>query len=111
MKMLGASVAVALLLATSACGGGGKGDSGSGSSRPSASELSKVFTKGAANANGQKVKLTKAQADCAAKVFVKSKVSDQALEALVKGNKKYKESKKDDAALQKVLPQLQKCAS
>lgn len=103
-KKLGAALAVALLLATSACGGGG---------RPSEDDVSKAFQKGVngTETDGTKIKLTKKQADCAAKVFVKSKVSDKALKAIVDGDKKFKESKKDDAALQKVLPELQKCAA
>lgn len=107
-KKLGASVAVALLLATSSCGGAGGGDD-----RPSANELSKAFQKGVkgSETNGQELKLTKKQADCAAKVFEKSKISDKALRAIIDGDKKFKESKKDDAALQKVVPDLQKCAS
>jgi serine/threonine-protein kinase RIO1 len=103
-KKLGASVAVALLLATSACGGGG---------RPSEGELSTAFQKGVkgSETSGQQLKLTKKQADCAAKIFEKSKISDEALRAIVDGDKKFKESKKDDAALKKVVPDLMKCAS
>ena len=71
VKKLGATVAVALLLATSACGGG----------RPSEAELSTAMQKGVKTSD-QTVKLTKEQADCAAKVFVKSDVSDEALEAI-----------------------------
>lgn len=103
MKKLGACLAVALLLATAACG----------SSRPSADDVSKALQKGAQSnrAAGQSTKLTKKQSDCAGKIFVDSKVSDAALKALVAGNQKYKESKADDAALQKVIPQLKKCVA
>ena len=68
VKKLGATVAVALLLATSACGGG----------RPSEEELSTAMQKGV-KTNDRTVKLTKEQADCAAKIFVKSDLSDEAL--------------------------------
>ncbi len=71
VKKLGATVAVALLLATSACGAG----------RPSAEELSTSMQKGV-KTNGRTVKLTKDQADCAAKIFVKSDLSDEALQAI-----------------------------
>ena len=71
VKKLGATVAVALLLATSACGGG----------RPSEDELSTSMQKGV-KTNDQTVKLTKEQADCAAKIFVKSDLSDEALQAI-----------------------------
>jgi hypothetical protein len=105
-KKLGASVAVALLLATSACGGAG------GVKRPSESDLSQAFQKGVkgSQTNGQELKLTKKQADCAAKVFEKSKISDKALNAIVTGDKNFKETKADDAALKKAVPELTKCA-
>ena len=98
MKKLGATVAVALLLATSACGGG----------RPSEDELSKSMQKGV-KTDKQTVKLTKKQADCAAKIFVKSDISDDALRAIADRDEKYKESKKDREALSKVTPDLAKC--
>lgn len=50
------------------------------------------------------------QADCAAKVFENSKISDKTLRELVKGNGDYKdEPKSDDKALAAALPDLQKC--
>lgn len=98
VKKLGATLAVALLLATSACGGG----------RPSEDELSKAMQKGV-KTDDQTVKLTEKQADCAAKIFVKSDISDDALRAIAERDEKYKESKKDRAALTKVSPDLAKC--
>ena len=98
VKKLGASVVVALLLATSACGGG----------RPSEDDLSTAMQKGVKTDN-REVKLTKKQADCAAKIFVKSDISDDALQAIADRDDKYKESKKDRDALTKVSPQLAKC--
>ena len=98
VKKLGATLAVALLLATSACGGG----------RPSEAELSTAMQKGV-KTNDQTVKLTKEQADCAAKVFVKSDVSDEALEAIAERDETYKESKKDAAAFEKIKTDLGEC--
>ena len=72
VKKLGATVAVALLLATSACGAG----------RPSADGAVDGDAEKGVKTNGQTVKLTKKQADCAAKIFVKSDLSDEALQAL-----------------------------
>ena len=98
VKKLGATVAVALLLATSACGGG----------RPSEAELSTAMQKGV-KTNDQTVKLTKEQADCAAKIFVKSDLSDEALQALTERDQTYKESKKDAAALERISDDLGAC--
>ena len=98
VKRLGATVAVALLLAMSACGAG----------RPSEEELSTAMQKGV-KTNDQTVKLTKKQADCAAKIFVKSDLSDEALQALTERDQTYKESKKDAAALEKISDDLGAC--
>ena len=98
VKRLGATVAVALLLATSACGAG----------RPSEEELSTAMQKGV-KTNDQTVKLTKEQADCAAKIFVKSGLSDDALQAIADRDETYKESKKDAAAFEKIKTDLGEC--
>jgi len=98
VKKLGATVAVALLLATSACGAG----------RPSEGELSTAMQKGV-KTNEQTVKLTKEQADCAAKIFVKSGLSDDALQAIADRDETYKESKKDAAAFEKIKTDLGEC--
>ena len=100
VKRLGATVAVALLLATSACGAG----------RPSEEELSTAMQKGV-KTNDQTVKLTKKQADCAAKIFVKSGLSDEALQAIADSDETYKATKKDDAALKKITDDLGACAT
>jgi hypothetical protein len=97
-KKLGGTVAVVLLLATSACGAG----------RPSEGELSTAMQKGV-KTDEQTVKLTKEQADCAAKIFVKSDLSDEALQAIVERDQEYKESKKDTAALKKISDDLGAC--
>jgi hypothetical protein len=98
VKKLGATVAVALLLATSACGAG----------RPSEEELSTAMQKGV-KTDDQTVKLTKEQADCAAKIFVKSELSDEALQAITERDQTYKESKSDAAALEKIEDDLGAC--
>lgn len=98
VKKLGASVAVALLLATAACGAG----------RPSEKELSTAMQKGVKTSD-QTVKLTKEQADCAARIFVKSDLSDEALQAIADRDQTYKESKKDAAALKKIRDDLGAC--
>ena len=100
VKKLGATIAVALLLATSACG----------SERPTADELSTSMQKGV-KTGGRTVKLNKAQADCAAKIFVKSDLSDEALKAIADSDETYKESKKDNAALDKITDDLAGCAT
>lgn len=82
-----ALVALGLSL-TAACGGGGD--------RPSTSEVSKALT---ANNNATGTTLPKKQADCFAKLLVKSKVSDKTLKALVDADKKYKGSKADEKAI------------
>ena len=101
VKKLGATVAVALLLATSACG----------DERPTADELSTSMQEKGVTTNGRTVKLTKDQADCAAKIFVKSGLSDEALQAIVDSDETYKASKQDDAALRKITDDLGACAT
>ena len=73
--------------------------------------MSKAFQKGLGGSDTAGKKLTKKQADCAGKVFVESKISDEALNAIVDGKKDFKESKADDKALQAVTPKLVKCIS
>lgn len=101
-KLLAATASVALLLATTACGG---------STRPSAGEISATLQKGVAARGGTTVKLTEKQADCAAKVFMRSSLSDKTLRAIADGDKDVKPSKKDAAALTKVTPELAKCGT
>jgi hypothetical protein len=117
-RRVGAGLVTCLLLAATACGGsGGSGDkasssapdkasSSASSSRPSVDDLSKSLRKGAAGSSGS---YTKAQADCLAGVLVKSDVSDKALQAIAKLDTKFKETKKDDTALNAVVGDLQKC--
>jgi hypothetical protein len=96
-KKLGVSLAVALLLATSACGG-----------RPSVADVSKGL-QGGFRSGGHNLKLTKQQADCAAKIFVKSKISDETLRAIADQNDNYKPSKKDGAVAEKISKDLAGC--
>lgn len=87
-------VALALAL-TSACGSGSD-TKGSSSSRPTATEISKSLT---STATGQTAKLTKIQADCAAKLLAKSDLTDKALKALIAQSTAYKPSTADTKAL------------
>ena len=101
VKKLAAAVTVALLLATSACG----------EERPTADELSTSMQKKGVTTDGRTVKLTKDQADCAAKIFVKSGLSDEALQAIADSDETYKATKKDNAALEKIRDDLGACAT
>lgn len=96
---LGASVAVALLLAASACGGG----------RPSESDLSKSMVKGFNVDGSGDVKLPKKTADCFAKILEKSGASDEFLTAIADNDKKYKVSKKDEKVLTGLNDEAAKC--
>lgn len=96
-KKLGVTVAVALLLLTSACGG-----------RPSEADVSKGL-QGGFRSGGHTLKLPKAQADCAAKVFVKSGISDKTLKAIADRTNDYKPSKKDAAIAEKISNDLAAC--
>lgn len=102
MKSLGAAFLVAALLATSACGGG----------RPSQDDVSKALQKGVVSSKSKTDKLTlkKKQADCTAKVFVKSKLSDETLQKLVDDHV-YTRSKKNDAVVTKLSAELKKCGA
>lgn len=104
MKKFGAALAVVALLATSGCGGGG---------RPSTEEISKSLIKNTKSGElkdiGVNIEFTKKQADCVAKAFHDSKLSDKALKAIVEADKGYKETKKDTEALKATTPALTKC--
>lgn len=101
-RTAGSAAAVALLLLTGACGGGG---------RPAAADISKTLQKGVSSSSGSTVKLTETQADCAAKVFLSSSLSDEALRAIADGEKAYKSTAEDNKALSSVRPQLAKCST
>lgn len=95
--------AAALLLSLTACGGGG---------RPSESDLSKSITDGEFGklTGAPKSMLTDDFAKCMAKVLEKSDLSDDALQALVDGDKDFKGSKDDTNALEGVLDEAMDCA-
>lgn len=99
-KTLSLAIAAAALTLTAACGGGG-------SDRPSADEISKALT-GDDSVLGTSV--PKKAADCMAKVFEESKLSDKTLNALIKGDKDYK-NEDDTKVLTTLSTDLGKCAT
>ena len=99
-KTLSAAIVAAALTLTAACGGGG-GD------RPTTDEISKALT-GKNSVFGTAV--PKKTADCIAKVFEESELSDKTLNAIVEGKKDY-ENKDDEKKLTGLSKDLTKCAS
>lgn len=103
MRKVGAVLAISTVLATSGCGG---------SSRPSADDISSALRKGTDSVLGSaSASLTKKAADCVGKVFVDSKLSDSALKAIVAGDKKYKPSASDTAAINGLATKIVACIS
>ncbi len=103
MRRYGAALAISLLLVTSGCGS---------SSRPSADDISNALRKGTDSVLGSaSANLTKKAADCVGKVFVDSKLSDAALKAIVAGDKKYKPSASDTAAINGLATKIVACIS
>ena len=103
VRKFGVVVAGAALLLTSACGGG---------DRPSADDVSKSLTDGKAGGlmNLPANTLTDKVADCLAKAIVDSDLSDDAVNALVDGDAKYKGGKDDTKAMTSVATKLADCA-
>lgn len=99
-KTLSIAIAAAAMTLTAACGGGG-GD------RPTTNEISKALT-GDDSVLGTSV--PKKAADCMAKVFEESKLSDKTLNALVEGDKDY-ENSDDTKVLTSLADDLGKCAT
>lgn len=103
MNKLAATMAALVLLLTSACGGGG---------RPSEGEVKEAFQSGMdqlgamADSAG---KMTDKAAACMAKALHGSKLSDEALRAMVDKDKEFKPSKEDEKALSEAAPQFVKC--
>ncbi len=95
MKRALTSVAGAALVVSfaTACGGGG-------GSRPSVDEISSGIKKNMGDSFGGK--MSDKLADCLAKEFHDSDLSNGALNAIADGDKDYKASKKDKDALQDV---------
>lgn len=105
MRKFGAVLAMSVLLATAGCGGGS-------SSRPSADEISKALRNGKDSVLGSASStLSKKAADCVGKAFVDSKLSDQSLQAIVKGDKAYKPSATDKSAITGLESKIVKCIS
>lgn len=98
-KTLSAAIVAAALTLTAACGGG--------DSRPTTDEISKALTS-MDSAPGAAV--PQKAADCMAKVFEKSDLSDKTLNALVEGKKDY-ENKDDEKKLDGLKTDLVECAS
>ena len=99
-RKLGAVLAAAVMT-LAACGGGG--------GRPSADEISAVFQEGGEIA-GEDFSLPKDQADCVAKAYHESDISDEALNAIVEKDEDYEASEKDTKALEAVSSEkIAKC--
>ncbi|MDQ3155768.1 MAG: hypothetical protein M3Q98_03450 [Actinomycetota bacterium] len=86
MKKTGFTLIALALAFTTACG----------SDRPSQDEVSKSLT---SKSSVMPTAMPKKQADCVAKVLVKSELSDKTLKALVAKDEKYKGTKKDQKVL------------
>lgn len=102
MRKFGAALACAMLLATSACGGGG---------RPSTDDVAKALLKGGEDSvlGSVSARLDQKTADCIAQALVESKISDNGLRALVDGDKDFKGSKQDEAALTAAAGEMTTC--
>ena len=88
-----AAAATVMLLA--GCGGG------DGGGRPSVDDISKVLTDGG-EIGGEDFSLPQDQADCVAKAFHESDLSDEALNAMVDKDEDYEPSDEDTKALTSV---------
>ena len=89
-RKLGIALAITVV-ALAGCGGDGGG-------RPSVDDISKVLTDGV-EFGGEDVEVPEEQADCIAKVFHDSDLSDDALNAIVEKDDDYDASDKDEEAL------------
>ena len=87
-RKLGIALAATVVL-LAGCGGGG------GGGRPSVDEISKVLTEGG-EIGGEDVSFPEEQADCIAKVFHESDLSDDALNAMVEKDEDFEPSDKDE---------------
>ena len=89
-RKLGVALAATVVL-LAGCGGGGGG-------RPSVDELSAVLSEGS-EIDGQEFSFPEEQADCIAKAFHDSDISDDALNAMVDKDEDYEPSDEDTKAL------------
>ncbi|RLV49328.1 hypothetical protein D9V37_12370 [Nocardioides mangrovicus] len=100
MKKTGAIIGAVLLLTSAGCG----------NSRPSTSDVSKALQDGVKSSKSSKseLKLKKKQADCVAKVFEASKLSDATLTSMVDDHT-YKQNTTNDKVLAGLSTKLAKC--
>ena len=98
MKKTGLILATIAIALTTACGANAD-DKNKADNRPTATQISKTLATKTAT---QPQALPKAQADCAAKLLTKSKLSDKALKALVAQSKTYKPSTADTKVLSSI---------
>lgn len=89
-RKLGIALAATVVL-LAGCGGGGGG-------RPSVDEISTVLSEGG-EIGGEDFSIPEEQADCVAKAFHESDLSDDALNAMVDKDEDYEASEADEKAL------------
>ncbi len=109
MKKTGLTLIALALASTAACGGSGGSKGSSASNRPTQGQISKSLS---TTDNTQAKALPKTQADCVAKLLVKSKLSDKTLKAVVTQDKTYKATAKENKILATVGKTINKnCAA
>lgn len=99
MKKAPAAIAALVLVGTTACGAGG---------RPSQDELADVFKEGTEDVAGMG-RITEESAECMARAFHDSEVSDETLRAIVEKDEDYEPSADDEKALEKTVPEMLRC--
>lgn len=92
-RKLGIALAATVVL-LAGCGGGGGG-------RPSVDEISTVLSEGG-DIGGENFAIPEEQADCVAKAFHESDLSDDALNAMVDKDEDYEPSDADEKALTEI---------
>jgi hypothetical protein len=104
MRRFGALLAMSVLLVATGCGGSG---------RPSVNEVSKALQKGGKDSilGAASSKIGDKAANCVAQTLVDSKLSDEALQAIVDGEKNFKPTKADTTAASAVSAKMVKCVS
>lgn len=88
-RKLGIALAASVVL-LAGCGGDAE--------RPSVDEISSVLQEGG-DFGGQEVSFPEEQADCVAKIFHESDISDEGLNAMIEKDEDYEASEEDEAAL------------